>query len=291
MHRYLSSVFLCATLSLSGDVVLRAEDSGPGEAEKQKIDVGRVNISGVLFEMQDPTLQSGMSASEQTSRLKPILAGLSMRQFTRSSAVAPVRIKLKYIKDDSGKRVGHDIHLAFVAYAPIDEFSDDKLSRRMFGDEETAADDDSTGSSTEVSAQELESAGIKDQGERVRYQRFTFDLLDKVKLSGVIRAEHSESEKQRRIDLALDERFPNGWASLSDDENATADTKAYSGGRAWIAVTELAKEFTSGKDAVLIEARIAMHEPGGWFAGSNFLRSKLPLVLQESARNLRRGLK
>lgn len=288
MHRLNLSIFLCLVF-LSAELVglrsLVAEDAALSVKESAAIEIGGVNVV-----MPGPTLSQQVDASKQGASLKPILAGLSMRQFTRNSVVAPVRIKLKYIKDDSGNRVGHDVHLAFVAYAPIDEFSDDKLSSRMFGQKDDA-EVDSSDSAAEVSAEELASVGIKDSSERVRYQRFTFDLLEKVQLSGVIRAEHSESEAQRRIDLVLDERFPSGWKLIADPDDSIEDTNAYSGGRAWIAVTELSAELTGGKEAVLIESRIVLHEPEGWFAGSNFLRSKLPLVLQESARNLRRGLK
>jgi hypothetical protein len=34
-----------------------------------------------------------------------------------------------------------------------------------------------------------------------------------------------------------------------------------------------------------------MHEPTQWFSGSNFIRSKLPLAIQEGARSFRRSLR
>jgi len=42
---------------------------------------------------------------------------------------------------------------------------------------------------------------------------------------------------------------------------------------------------------LLIESRMVLHELPEWFSASNFVRSKLPLAIQEGARNLRRRLK
>lgn len=246
-----------------------------------------ISIAGKETSLPVPTLlnaTTGLAKTgpEQSESLKSILSGLKLRQFVRDSAVAPVRIKLKYIKDDEGVRLGHEVHLAFVAHASIDDFSNEKLLANLFDEDPV---DESQ--SSEVNPQTLESLGISDASKTVRYRNVHFDLLDKVKLDGVVRVEQTEGQLWRRLDLVLDERFSNQWSKLDDDSNATA----YAGFRAWIVVTQMAKELVDGNEAVLIEARLALHEPEGWFSGSNFLRSKLPIALQEAARQLRRKLK
>ena len=41
---------------------------------------------------------------------------------------------------------------------------------------------------------------------------------------------------------------------------------------------------------MLCEAHVVFHEPTDWFRGSNFLRSKTPLMVKENVDKLRRKL-
>ncbi len=52
-------------------------------------------------------------------------------------------------------------------------------------------------------------------------------------------------------------------------------------------VTRLARP----EGALFFEMHVVIHEPEAWFGGPNLLRSKMPLVIQENVRNLRRRLK
>ncbi|WP_143543976.1 hypothetical protein [Rhodopirellula sp. MGV] len=231
-------------------------------------------------QLQPPTLNGTENETQQIEKLSPMIGGLSMRQFTRDSQVAPVRIDLKYIKDDSGNRVGHLVHVLFVVHCPLERFAEGQLSQQLSGEVET--DDSETSSFAKpVDEVTLRENGVQSIEDNQRFRHIQTTLLDKIKLDAVLRIDTHKSPQQNRIDLLLDDRFAAQWTSTEDPKQ----TGTYTGFQAWLTATKLA-----GADAVVIESRLAMHEPPEWFSGSNFIRSKLPLVLQQTARDLRRKL-
>lgn len=250
------------------------QDSHPQSALEKGV---VVQIDDQSVRIPAPTLTGDLNADEQTRRITGLLKGLPYRQFMRDSVVAPVRINLRYIQNDSGKRLGHSVHLLFVVHQGLQSFSADDFAGRLMGQPQEGA----SSHSTAIAPETLKSLGIEDQERDVDYKRLNFELLDRIQLSGVLRIARTSSDSQNRIDLSLDERFENRWKS-TDGRNPDA---SYSGCRGWLTATSLI-----GMDAVLIETRFAIHEPTDWFRGDNYLRSKLPLVLQEAARDLRRRL-
>ncbi len=239
-----------------------------------------VSIADQVVALKQPLLDGVASTEDQQKVIADNLRGLPYNQFARDSIVAPVRIDLDYVKDDQGNRVGHQVHLLFIVHAPLSAFSSDGFAEQILG--ETEAEDtkesfrsESPGEST------LQRLGIDPTESNQHYRRWTFDLLDKIRLSGLFRIATENTETQNRVDVMLVDEADNRWERL----DRSADSGAYSGFRGWITATELATG-----DAVLVEARFAFHEPPQWFRGSNYLRSKLPLVLQNAARDLRRRL-
>ncbi|MCC9600006.1 hypothetical protein LOC67_05485 [Stieleria sp. JC731] len=262
-----------------------SQDSG---SEQLVVPPQTLSIGGVEVQLPEPTLDGSEDAERQTEKLKSKIGGLSIRQFTRDSQVAPVRIDLSYIKDDSGARVGHLVHVLFVLHCPLSSFTEGDFAQQLSGETDEASDGEASFAQA-VASDELARNGIVATDANQRFRRVKTVLLDKIELNAVLRIENSESAKQNRIDVVLDGHFPATWSSVESgktDVSLDTDSKgAYSGFQAWLTATELI-----GSDAVVIEAQIAMHEPQGWFSGSNFLRSKLPLVLQQAARDLRRKL-
>ncbi|MFO7901796.1 MAG: hypothetical protein R6U98_03985, partial [Pirellulaceae bacterium] len=62
--------------------------------------------------------------------------------------------------------------------------------------------------------------------------------------------------------------------------------RPYQGYAGYLKITNLSVP----KGALLFEAHAVFHEPEEWFRGSNFLRSKIPLMVKESINGLRRKL-
>jgi hypothetical protein len=86
-----------------------------------------------------------------------------------------------------------------------------------------------------------------------------------------------------------DRRLQNRWVKRNRDERGQivlGDPQSYAGAAGYLIVSGL----TGIENASLVEAEIVFHEPADWFSGSNLLRSKVPLIIQESARRFRREL-
>ena len=52
-----------------------------------------------------------------------------------------------------------------------------------------------------------------------------------------------------------------------------------SGAGGYLALQSLAEVSPELTGACLVEGRLVLHEPQSWFGGSNFLRSKFPLLI------------
>ncbi|MES1213546.1 MAG: hypothetical protein ABUL64_03085, partial [Singulisphaera sp.] len=84
-------------------------------------------------------------------------------------------------------------------------------------------------------------------------------------------------------------QFPNSWSPLERDASgklSVGAAKAYSGLGGYMKMTELVEP----AGALFVECHIVFDEPEAWFHGKNFLRSKLPLVVQDNVRSFRRKL-
>ena len=253
---------------------------------------------GVKVVLPVPTLTSdafSKTSDEQTEKLRKQLAGNdSWDRFTRDSVVAPVTIKLEYVIDAAGERVGHSVHSAFIVHAKLDSLGDKELMQQIFGKPESNAG--SGMKVTELSEADLKAAQstapVTDEkgGLKVTYSQVDFTLLDKIRLNGVLRIERSFTPSSTTIAWILDphfsanEKLRGTWSKISD---AADKSEPYTGWGGYMNVTRV----SDSPEMLLIESRMLLHELPEWFSGSNFVRSKLPLVIQEGARNFRRKLK
>ena len=260
-------------LALSAARPLSAQDAA---STKNTVQIGDQSVT-----LPQPILSGDEpSAEAQQELLSKRLRGLPFRQFVRDSVVAPVRIDLDYVKDDDGDRIGHKVHLMFVVYAPLTAFQSDRFSKQIVGDDADKSSEGKIQSETLTKGQ-LQKLGIDSPTADQSYRKLSFDLLDRIRLTGLFRFQTHSDANQNRLDVTLVPAFDNHWQRVGDAK----DNGTYSGFYGWLTATSLI-----GRDAVLVEACFAMHEPREWFRGDNYLRSKLPLVLQEAARNLRRRL-
>ena len=89
--------------------------------------------SGVKVVLPAPTLTDDMG-KEQFEQAKTQLAGNDgWEKFSRDSVVAPVTIKLEYVTDSEGVRVGHNVHSAFTVHTKLEVLSDGDLMQQIFG--------------------------------------------------------------------------------------------------------------------------------------------------------------
>jgi hypothetical protein len=89
--------------------------------------------------------------------------------------------------------------------------------------------------------------------------------------------------------FAGDAKYPNEWQSIARDDAGKlqyGSWKAYQGLGAYAKATEL----KAPRGAILVEYHMRFDEPRGWFQGANVIRSKLPIIVQDNVKKLRRKL-
>lgn len=276
------------------------------------VDAGGATPEGLLAALQDQGIRFGKTvvllsepATDPNQAADEIAAsqrGLAGRrpwdQFVRDSVVAPVQIDLDYLKDAQGDRLGQKAHFAFVVHAAVSTLRDSEAMEQMFATE--VGETESEGfQSRPLGDAELQELGIE-KGEGESYGWLQVTLLNKIEVSGVIRSQRQDGEDFIVIAWKLDERFSessasgeklqNQWRELKRDDTGNVvrgEGRSYSGAAGYLLVTAI----EGVPNASMVEGLVLLHEPEDWFGGSNLLRSKLPLMIQESARKLRRGLK
>lgn len=250
-----------------------------------------IQVSGKTVALLPPTLDGTLDAEDQISELQRLVGKTKWRSFSRNSVVAPVKIKLEYLRGGDDERVGHSIHVAFIVHADFASLSDHKVVTELMDAEDES--DDAKPSGRKLTPDELKPIGITDLDNSTSYAVIDVPLLKKIRLAGVMRAQQKTNNDQLVIGFQLDPKFQNENANLRnvwskiDEANGEDQKTTYDGLGGYLAITRLHEP----ENASLVEARILMHEPQTWFSGSNFLRSKLPLLLQEIARNFRRRVK
>ncbi|MEM8733892.1 MAG: hypothetical protein AAGG44_06715, partial [Planctomycetota bacterium] len=89
---------------------------------------------------------------------------------------------------------------------------------------------------------------------------------------------------------AVDPGVAGTWAALSTNdlgEPVEGKAQPYHGLGGYVSIMPTGLE----ENQLLVESRMILHEHADWFSGSRYLRSKLPLSLQSSAKDLRRKLR
>jgi hypothetical protein len=243
-----------------------------------------------------PSVAADQSDGERQAALAKLAGDGGWDRFAKPTAVAPVTVEIRPLASVAGERYGYEIHTAFVLHTSLVQLGDQPSLERIFGP--TSAESAEAGDRLrELDAAELTAAGLESplpENQRMAYVEVR--LLQRIELRGTVRVERRQLDKQ--IDLAwkFDERcssldlpFANRWMKLSDNERGErvpGSPQPYHGGGGYLRLMELPRS----PSLVVVESRWLFFEPQAWFDGGNLLRAKLPLLIQESVRSLRRKL-
>lgn len=267
-----------------------------------------INDGVALGKATQVRLAPPLLMNSQPDQAKELLNKLARRhgweQFAKDSSFAPICIDISHVEEPPGKRIGHNIYSAFIAYSPLETLKDQELMASLFGS--SAEDKELIGfDPQELSADILQKAGIKPSDQRnVRYSTLRIPLMNRVVIEGTARIEKQEFPDSIIIAWELEPHFTLDPAKAKESgllEYANRYTKeernqlgkvvntepvSYSGCGGYISV----KQTGLANRQLLVESHMAMYEPDQWFAGSNFLRSKFPEALKNSAQSFRRKL-
>ncbi|MCM2370342.1 hypothetical protein [Aporhodopirellula aestuarii] len=272
------------------------------------------------FTLPEPTFVSidGEAADRATAlkALEKISGRYGIAGFTRNSVVAPISVQTDSIKNDAGDRIGHFIDVAFVVHQSIaeirksealDDFKSDPDApeKTIEYTDQDNPDELEKNKTRSLTKQELAQYGVTLDGNYEALGYLQMPLLSKVIVRGVARARRSvwpTDDENAPIILTwlLDSRFgspspdpesiSNQWRAIERDsvgEKVLGPPRPYAGMGGYVAISPVPDKET----ASIIQLRFVIHEPYDWFDGRNLLRSKLPILIQDRVRNLRRELK
>jgi hypothetical protein len=243
-----------------------------------------------------PTLAAGLAAKEQRRAMEALIKGrYTWAEFTRRSAVAPFLLKIS--GGEAGKQgIGRQVDLWFVLYGDMQKLEEDTFVRDQLAALGTGGDNPA-GQAHVLTAAELADRHIElSRGqEDTRIIAAQMSLLDRVMISVTTQNVKARSADTLLVTSVLDSRFdgdktcPNQWQAIIRDAQGASrldQPQPYRGLGSYVQVTQLGEP----ADALLVEYHVAFAEPEGWFHGANLLRSKLPIVVQDAVRTLRRRL-
>lgn len=266
-------------------------------------------VPGVRQPLAPPLLGESHSLDQRREKLEELTARHGWERFSRVSVMAPVHVELGYIYDDSNQRVGHSIYSAFIGYVDLSALRDRDLMESLFGTPSNINQqdhDEQIGFDPNPLPEELLTrVGIeKHDQDKVRYSGLRLPLMNRIVLLGSARIERMETESSILVAWQFDpqfaysspdevdpgfEKFMNHYVKTQRDNlgrEILSPPVPYSGCGGYVSVQSTGLQ----PRQMLFESRMVLHEPSEWFAGSNFLRSKFPAVLQESAQNFRRKI-
>lgn len=268
-----------------------------------------ISVAGIQVALNPPVLSTiGEGSAQQLAetRVTELAGNFGLSRFTRNNLNAPVRIQIDEVSEADGNRQGYAIHSAYVLYAELSKLKDKTLMESIFGAERDSSDEG--GVMRELSDAELQSLDLKASGGDRNFLWLEMPLLNKVVVRGLVEVEKAESETGfllawRLVDTASPEfgqfadigrteggSFESTWAKVSTNDlgaKVEGTPQAYSGLGGYVSLKATGLE----ENQMLVESRMVMHEPEDWFSGSRYLRSKLPLSIQSSAKSLRRKLR
>jgi hypothetical protein len=242
-----------------------------------------------------PTLPGGLGNEAQWQALSKITdENHPLAALERKAVVAPFVLRIKD-EPPAGAVRPRRVDFWFVAYGNFDRLSDEDFLNQVVDLAAKPEGGESAGEAGALGDDQLSSRNISPETDK-RYVATNFTLFDRVKVSGVMQAMLSRAGDSIVVAAVLDPRFdkdpkyPNAWRSMSRDAEGrltVGQPQAYTGAAWYCKATRLAQP----EGAVFIEYHVVFDEPEGWFNGANLLRSKLPLIAQDSVRKFRREIK
>lgn len=289
----LAIVVKSSAVLLAASIAVAAEPGEDNSVFNHLVQKG-IAVGDKSVKLPEPSMSPEADAKEQTEVIRRISAKkYDYAQFVRKSPVAPFMLEINTVGETGGDRV-QKVDLWFVAYGTIAALTDEELLGEIAG----SGSRSEQGESKELNVDELRQRDLKADStddRRESYSRTEAPLLDKVQISGI---GHSVSTRTPKSILAAslldpqfvdDPKYPNRWRPIvreTSGKTKLGDAHPYAGFGGYCQVVELQEP----KGALFFEIHIAINEPHGWFNGENLLRSKLPIVMNDNVRSLRRKL-
>jgi hypothetical protein len=272
-----------------------ADDGGENRVFSQLVDDG-IEVDGREVKLSEPTLSPAADEKAQAEIVRQV-AGKKHRyeDFVRRSPVAPILLETKTLGESSDPERAQKVDVWFVAYGKLGDLTSEDLFQQLIagGDPKSQQGESQPLTDAELRERKL-SIGKSGQREE-SYFRMQAELLDKVTISGISHGMVTQGEHHVLAASLLDSKFrddpdyPNRWRPIvraPSGKTESGKPHPYAGLGGYC----LAVELSEPKGALFIECHLLLNEPHGWFNGANLLSSKMPILMQDNVRTLRRKL-
>ena len=248
------------------------------------VDVG----PNIKAKLPPPTMPDGLDAAKQKAAIKTLIGNdYDFDEFTRNSTVAPHILKLRDVEPSDPKAPARGVDAWFVIHGDLKALDDEKFLERLLSVGRGDGKGDSI-TKEDLAKRKITIADEKKEG----YGHIAFDFIDKVRIRATGRAVWSRTNESVVVAVEIDPRFkgdmqfPNDWApiTLEGGTKKYGDTSPWAGSGLYLKITKLAEP----AGALFCEQHVIFAEPTGWFDGANLLRSKLPPVVQNNVRTMRK---
>lgn len=266
---------------------------------KQLIEQGVPVGNGAHVKLPPPTMPDGLDGAAQQEILARIAApNRRVADLTYKSPVAKFVLKLDDVATSDEKRPFRTIDLWFIAYGRLELFGQQDFLQRLVETAESSKQGRLPFVKGILNREEMQQLNLLVEDEPDRLQRFffsTFGLFDRVLVSATRRVVITRQPESVIVAAIIDPRFtkstthPNHWRAVDRDERSEAKLgppQEYESAGLYAKVTRM----KDPAGALFIEYHHVFCEPEAWFKGTALLRSKLPMVVQDAVRKLRRRL-
>jgi hypothetical protein len=255
---------------------------------------------GTQAALPPPVALDGLDPGTLRERLRPVYQRHGWERFSRRSQVAPLELKLGTVSDHDQKRQGHTVSVWFIAYGNFQALLDSQMVEQLASDlgKEASESGEAEYAFRELDEVELTRFGlerVERDGFRETWIHGAVPVLNRVEVQGVAHSVVTHDEQTLWVAWQIDPRFPstgnlaNQWRSFERNDLGERELGPFHGYLGYAGYGRIMR-LAEPEGALWIECHVVLHEPEGWFAGSNALRAKIPLGIQENVRKFRREL-
>lgn len=250
----------------------------------------------VRAQLPKPTMPDGLTAAEQQKILVQVAGHRPLEDFLRNAVVAPFSMTIVDVQVPDAPDPLRRVDVGYVAYGDIEQlFSEDFLEQLLHLVSAERKSRYPIGRRI-LSAEELASRHLQitpdTDTQKERYLFAAVALFDRVLLRTTRHVVATRGEESVVVAGAVaqafqeDKEYPNHWQPIQVDDQGRftlGRPRPYFASASYTKITQLHQP----EGALFIEHHHLFAEPNDWFGGKNFLRSKLPLAVQEGVRKLR----
>jgi hypothetical protein len=253
-----------------------------------------VEAADHALQLPSPTMPDGLDATAQQAALEEVVGrAYPLEMFERNSVVAPQIIRMDDVQTAEGRMRRVDVY--FLAYGDLEAIASKAFLEGLLGDDKSEQD---SSEGRALTSDDLAKRGITIAPDAVDHEGYgygAFEMLNKVKVSGVAHSYWSKSDDSIVMASKIDPRFQgdpefsNQWRPIErtrSGEVRLGDPHPYRGSGEYLKITRMARP----AGALFVELHTVYDEPQGWFGGANLLTSKIPAVVQNQVRAVRREL-